>query len=979
MFEDLPDLSRDSLVDLAGWAVLKEGRKLFESGSVLSVKWEKPVLSGNVRLGAQTFQPRLNLRSMTFAENRCSCIKGRKGYVCPHTVAICLEAERLRKLEVEKVASGQKKTVEKSKASVSEVTVKERKVNSLNLNEKGGKRLYLGILLPPNIELTAKRNAIMVKIEARYEGQQVTPENIFRGATYWLDPPFYKAVALIEEWCGGKMYGILSLKRSQLRELLRCLKGEQAVSWVNKPNEFLRWKEDKIPGVHEHLEEPVKQETVAVSKKRIPVGRKPSINVRRDSSVPRQRSSAVEDFKLRMKREGGAYVGKLQVDGSSNYIAITPPSRDDIHYNELLQFLRSNDFKNEPSNGRWWLRDRHKTLNFLALYQDTLKVKFGAHFTENFKQRTQGIRFAKFTCKTEDINGEFSVQMQLDAGSAPEQTIRRNLQTGCNYVINEDEVVLFAPDTVQKAQNAQRSLSGDPNRPFTVTFRKKLKSASLRDAEEILDPVVERLETPETWKARSGALSEIGQLHPAPIRKQLDDSLRSYQRIGVAWLWHLFRNDLGGLLADEMGLGKTIQALGLVSSVHSQQKGTTLVVCPASLVENWRREAMKWTPHLKVFAHHREQRLQNQEALEQVDIVVTSYSTMTRDVELLDGFEFNLILADEAQHIKNRRTQAARTLRLLQAKGRFMLTGTPVENSVDDLRSLFDFIMPGYLSRMPDGVRGEEKAWFDQRHLSQAAPYILRRNKASVAPELPEKMEQTIYCDLTSAQQRLYQDIRQKTEQDLLSMEVAGASAGKLRFSVLAQLLRLRQVCSEPRLIREQLQAADSTKLAVLEEILNEAEDDGHRILLFSQFTSVLAYLRKWLEERGTRYCYLDGKTRNRLQVCDQFNGDDRIPIFLISLKAGGTGLNLTGADTVVHYDPWWNPAAEAQATDRAHRIGQTKKVNVMKLITTGTVEEKVLELQQTKSELLQNLFDESGERTAKVSLEDMKSLLSER
>jgi len=568
------------------------------------------------------------------------------------------------------------------------------------------------------------------------------------------------------------------------------------------------------------------------------------------------------------------------------------------------------------------------------------------------------------------------VQMRLDAGNSSEETVRRNLHSGKHYVISEGEIILFSPKVIEQAVTAQRSMAGDPNRPFTVSFSSKLKASALSDTELILEPLVEHLETPETWKERSEALRQIGKLQAAPLPKALDDALRTYQRIGVAWLWHLYRNELGGLLADEMGLGKTVQALGLLSCVQAQRGGTTLVVCPASLVENWRRECLKWTPHLKVFAHHREQRLESPEAIDAVDVVVTSYSTVTRDVELFEGIEFNLILADEAQHIKNRRTQAARTLRLLKAQGRFMLTGTPVENSVDDLRSLFDFILPGCLSRIPDGVRGEEKAWFDQRHLRQAAPYILRRNKQSVAPELPEKMEQTLYCDLTRAQEKLYQEIREKTEQELLSLEVGGASAGKLRFSVLAQLLRLRQVCAEPRVLKAQLKPEDSAKLSVLEEILQEAEDDGHRILLFSQFTGVLGFLREWLEARGTAYCYLDGQTRNRMAVCDRFNNDSSIPIFLISLKAGGTGLNLTGADTVVHYDPWWNPAAEAQATDRAHRIGQTRKVNVVKLITTGTVEEKVLELQQSKAELLQNLFDESNASTAKVSLEDMKALL---
>jgi SNF2 family DNA or RNA helicase len=368
-------------------------------------------------------------------------------------------------------------------------------------------------------------------------------------------------------------------------------------------------------------------------------------------------------------------------------------------------------------------------------------------------------------------------------------------------------------------------------------------------------------------------------------------------------------------------------------------------------------------------------------------LIITSYGTMTRDRDLFAEVPFLAIIADEAQHIKNRRSQNASALRSLRASSRFLLTGTPLENSLDDLRSLFEFLLPGYLTPVPAGVRGEERAWFDQRLRAQVAPYLLRRTKAAVAPELPPKLEQVVWCELTAAQAALYRRLQESAERELLDLASSGASESRLKFAALTQLLRLRQVCCDPRLVdrnppdeTEGTAPAfeDSAKLDAFRELLAEAVDDGHRVLVFSQFTSLLALLRTDLDVETTPYCYLDGSMtpRARQAEVDRFQGTHDIPVFLISLKAGGTGLNLTAADTVIHYDPWWNPAAEAQATDRAHRIGQTKTVTSYKLIASGTVEEKVLALQDTKRALLADVFEASEAVAGKLSLTDLKQLL---
>ncbi|MFA5258285.1 MAG: DEAD/DEAH box helicase, partial [Opitutales bacterium] len=486
------------------------------------------------------------------------------------------------------------------------------------------------------------------------------------------------------------------------------------------------------------------------------------------------------------------------------------------------------------------------------------------------------------------------------------------------------------------------------------------------------------IETPGQWKSRSRALKEFSALQRPPIPDALDEMLRGYQRVGAAWLWHLCANNLGGVLADEMGLGKTIQALALLSAVKALDRDglPSLVVCPAGLIENWMRECARFAPALRVVRHHGGERLSGARGFDERDLVITSYQTLVRDAELFMPQEFATVIADEAQHIKNRRTQAAASLRALRARSRFVLTGTPVENSLDDLRSIFAFILPGYLPRVPEGMKGEDRAWYDQRHLKQAAPYILRRSKLLVAPELPEKIEQTLYCELAPEQLRLYNELREQGRKAIFDLEMSGASEGRLRMEALTRLLRLRQTCTDPRLVRAGMEAADSAKLKALEEILEEAVDGGHRVLVFSQFVEALKLIAEMLREKELSFAYIDGSTPNRQRECDRFNDDDSIPVFLISLKAGGTGLNLTGADTVVHFDPWWNPAVEAQATDRAHRIGQTRTVTSLKLIATGTVEEKVLELQQGKAAILRELFDESAAQTSKVSLADLRGLL---
>lgn len=815
----------------------------------------------------------------------------------------------------------------------------------------------LRVLLPPNLPAAAERDAVAVKVE------------LDLGATPAAE--LLPALALLQSWCRTPQPpAFLQLNRAQLRQLVATLAGQRVFFWIQQPQTPLLWVGPRLRGVSEHLD----VSTPAASEPKAPAAPARATPSR---AAPRR---DVTD---------GPRTG-MTVDGSEHFLAIALPSREHVAYSAALELLRANGFILEPSNRKWWLRDRHKVLNFLAGQGERLRTEFGASFTPNFERNTAPLREAEIVCDAVDNGDGYNVTLALRAGRVSEEQLNSAAASNRGYVEENGQVFLLPPARLQQLARAQRALAGDSGTGLATRRTHRIPSTRLAETEEILEEIAPHFQPPDAWRARSEALRDLSRLSPAPIAPDFDALLRPYQRIGAAWLWHLHRNRLGGILADEMGLGKTLQALALLSAVSASVSGngstaTSLVVCPASLVENWRREAARFTPHLRTFVHHAGQRIADVAHAGRYDLIVTSYGTLTRDRELFAEVEFACLIADEAQHLKNRRTQNAQALRSLSARGRFLLTGTPLENSLDDLRSLFEVLMPGYLEKVPAGTRGEDRGWFDERLRAKTAPYILRRTKQLVAPELPEKIEQVLYCEFTDAQADLYRRVQQESERAILDLEAKGASENAVRLATLTQLLRLRQVCCDPRLL-ERAGAenngagyGDSAKLESFRELLAEAVDDGHRLLVFSQFTSLLSLLRGELEGQDVPYCYLDGSMapKARQAEVDRFNGTPDVPVFLISLKAGGTGLNLTAADTVVHFDPWWNPAVEAQATDRAHRIGQTRVVTSYKLICVGSVEEKVLQLQETKRALLADVFEASDAAAAKISLADLKSLLA--
>jgi superfamily II DNA or RNA helicase len=520
----------------------------------------------------------------------------------------------------------------------------------------------------------------------------------------------------------------------------------------------------------------------------------------------------------------------------------------------------------------------------------------------------------------------------------------------------------------------------------TAGMKDKLPLSQAGRVQDLLK-MVENAKVSASAKTLFAKIEDIDEIPKVAKPRTLKADLRPYQKEGYSWLVFLHELNSGGILADDMGLGKTVQAIALLLWAKSKyKKKLNLVVAPTSVVPNWEREIAKFAPGLKTVVWQGPNRSQRAPELEKADVMITSYALLRRDEELLQALDLRYVILDEAQHIKNPMSQTARSAKKLSSERRLALTGTPIENRLSELWSIFDFVSPGLLGTLKTFEeriarpidRGDMET--AQRLRATIKPFVMRRLKRDVAADLPDKIEQEMIVPLAEEQSKLYKQVLGQVRKSVLS-EVEKKGVSKAQIQILAALTRLRQVACDPRLMKlpdTDFNPDDSGKLGALREIIDEAIDGGHRVLVFSQFVQMLNYIREALDADGVEYQYLDGSTKDRIERVDRFNDDASVPVFLISLKAGGTGLNLTGADTVVHFDPWWNPAVEDQATDRAHRIGQTKNVNVYKLIAAGTVEEKILELSAKKRELVSNVLSTEGSPLKGLTKADVENLFSE-
>ena len=631
------------------------------------------------------------------------------------------------------------------------------------------------------------------------------------------------------------------------------------------------------------------------------------------------------------------------------------------------------------SKGHVYLTGQEAIFNFVSEGLQHLQELAEVYLSNDFKRMTP--RKPKFAGKMR-LNGS-ALELKFTQDDEPAQEIlaimealarRRRyfrLKDGSFLDLSAMDEWLPLADSIFEAAQAEGAESvamGDD------TIRLQAYRACY--LQSLLESLGLPIEVDEKTQATVRLLTDPGKVQDVKLPDGL--SLRPYQERGFQWLLALDRLHMGGVLADDMGLGKTVQVIALLMATR-QEGQVSLVVAPTTLTYNWLSELGRFAPDLSVMvlggsAAQRTSQIRHVKEAHDVDVLITSYPLIRQDIEQLTTIEFRFAILDEAQHIKNAGSKGAQAVRQLQAQTRFALTGTPLENGVGELWSIFNFVLPGYLlsysaflRRYQDGTDAEDL----RRRIS---PFLMRRLKKEVLTELPDKIESVFTAQMSPEQSKVYEAMMMRLRQRVDSIvKEKGFERG--RTEVLAAITQLREICCHPSLVLDDY-TGTSGKLDMLLDMLPEAIAKGRRVLLFSAFTSMLKILRRELDDAGYETMYLDGDTpaQRRVEMAEQFNAGQG-QIFLISLKAGGTGLNLTGADMVIHYDPWWNPAAEDQATDRAYRIGQTRKVEVIRLVTHASIEEQVVALGQRKKALFDQLIKPGESMVGGLSPQEIMSL----
>ncbi len=960
------ELTERLLADAGGWQAMKEARALFEMDRVAEAAWESPILQGRVRSGETEFRAGLRVNSKSNVENLCTCRDSRqRGMICAHSLAVCL-------------------AVLKPRPAPAPILPKENpapaKSAALTFADDG-EPFELAIVLAPNLAASWEKNAVIVGVEAITGGKRVLLSAVNPQRAFRASENDRRLVGQFIAANGGALPGMLVLPRVVFSALLGALAGHPRVTFGK---------------------------TTPITIAQNPVPRPANIPdgahifsegadawMLRDNCLVPLVSESLEtgnrvSDRITLTDPGEAPKFFLKIEGSLNYLAAELESRSGDRRTTLsgpgirpahpaeqgaIQRLLDAGFSPPNREGQFVLKGEPRILAFFATELPRLERMWTVTVGERFTHVTRDVeRVApRFEVKGSGENWfDLGVELATPSGerfSAVE--IQRLLQSGQRSVrLKNHKLAVFDTALLDEFQEVLRDC--DPSQRQPGLYRMDARHAAYLDgfAKGQGTPVSA---TPAWEKWTTGCATRASDVELG----DLEEVLRPYQKDGVNWLNQLALKGWSGLLADEMGLGKTVQVLAYVRTLP----GKHIVVCPSSLIFNWQREAGRFAPDLKTVSVAGSDRAG---ALRQeAGLYITSYPLLRRDAPLYRDIDFETVILDEAQHIKNPDSQNAQAATGLRARHRFALTGTPIENSIRDIWSLMHFLMPGYLGKRDDFRERYEKEIESKpggpthrRLIQRLRPFILRRTKREVVKELPDKIEQIAYCELSTEQRELYSQLSDSTRRQL--SELAGAKdRNRARMTMLTALLRLRQACCDVRLLRPDSEPGEASgKVEMLRELLAEAIDGGHRVLVFSQFATMLRLLRETLIGDGVSVCHLDGQTKNRSAEVDRFQAGEA-PVFLISLKAGGTGLNLTAADTVIHFDPWWNPAIEAQATDRAHRIGQEKVVTSYKLIARNTVEEKILALQQRKKAVIAASLESEEPLMESLNIGEIEELLA--
>ncbi len=1010
-------LSEKLLADAGGWQAMKEARAIFAAQRVADARYEPPELTGRVR-GAETeFRSGLRIQSKTDIENTCTCFESRRwGRICAHSLAVGLAV-----LSPPKVAA----VVEQAVAPVAAM-----------FSESEGEPLSLRVILPPNFIAAWEKDAVMLVIEAQL-GAKLAPFGTLNAkAVYRVDAADFALATKLLAAMSGKPAAMLTLRRAEFAEMLRALVRHPRVTFGKSASATIR---DDGPQPSLSV---ARADGGLVLSTKLPSGRvllgaasawlfdgaiftalapgmpAPYLRLLEGPlTIPADAADAFIARELPVLAKFFSVLGDVAVAGADDlpqmpdaqFAAVFEGSlnhltaRLEAIYGErrvtldamgavLARFARNRaaeqaavsrlkvyGFDGPDAKGEFVLRGERGILGFFASHLPRLQREWKVTVGERFGHVTRDVE--RVSPRIEIVaSGEqwFDLRYELASGSGERFSgaeIAALLRSGQSFQKKGAKIAVFDSALLDEFEHVLRDSAPQQIQPGLYRMARCEAGALDLFASENGVAVAGQ----GNWRQWATSARNLESLRPVPLGS-LENVMRPYQKHGAYWLNFLAQNGLGGILADEMGLGKTLQALAFLRTIAGKEP--SIVVCPSSLIFNWRAEAAKWTPELRV--HVMEGGKRDFAGIAGSDLVITSYPLLRRDIEKYRGIQFAAALLDEAQHIKNPDSQNAQSAASLRARHRFALTGTPMENTVRDIWSLMHFLMPGYLGTRADFRERFERAMQTDSAGPEAArlrrriqPFMLRRTKKTAAADLPDKIEQVAYCELTPVQRELYTRIASSTRTQLSEL-AAEKNAGKARMLMLTALLRLRQAACDARLLGMEnppSAAEASAKLELLGELLSTAIDGGNRVLVFSQFVTMLGGIKERLVADNIEFCYLDGSTKDRGAEVARFQNGNA-PVFLISLKAGGTGLNLTAADTVIHFDPWWNPAVEAQATDRAHRIGQRKVVTSYKLIARDTVEEKILSLQAKKRAAIEATIESEAPLMEGLSMAEIADLL---